>query len=142
MEENVLSWTVHLSARQPNRPIQIGMILLIVFALGIWMFHSIWLSLVPVLTLLFSMSEFVFPIRYTLTEQSASVRHGLTSLEIRWTDVRHAYLADDGIKLSPFATKNSRFEALRGVYLRFDDQNRETVIASVQRLRQEQIVHV
>ena len=75
--------------------------------------------------------------RYTLTPQSASARHGLTLLEIRWADVRHAYLTDEGIKLSPLSAKNSRFEALRGVFLRFDDGNKDAVIAAVRRFRQE-----
>lgn len=136
-EESVLSWQVHLITQQPQRPAQIGAILLAIFALGLCLFHSFWLSLAPMLALLFSLSEFVFPVRYTLTPQSAAMRHGLTSLEIRWSDVRHAYLTSDGIKLSPLKTKNSRFEALRGVFLRFDDHNQEAVIAAVRRFRQE-----
>ena len=136
-EESVLSWSVHLITRQPKRPAQLWAILLAVFVLGLCLFHSFWLSLAPVLALLFSLSEFVFPVRYTLTPQSAAVRHGLTSLEIQWPDVRHAFLTDDGIKLSPLQTKNSRFESLRGIFLRFDDHNRDTVIAAVRRFRQE-----
>ena len=91
---------------------------------------------------LLSLSEFVFPVKYTLTAQSATARHGLTLLEIRWADVRHAYLTDEGVKLSPLRAKNSRFEPLRGVYLRFSEDNREVVIAAVQGFRQEQITHV
>ena len=140
-DESVLSWSVHLITRQPERPAQIGAVLLAVFALGLCVFHSLWLSLAPALALLFSLSEFVFPARYTLTPQSAAVRHGLTALEIRWPDVRHAYLTDDGIKLSPLRAKNSRFESLRGVFLRFDDHNREAVIAAVRRFRQEALLH-
>ncbi len=136
-EESVFSWSVHLITRQPKRPAQLGAVLLAVFVLGLCVFHSLWLSLAPVLALLFSLSEFVFPVRYTLTSQSAAVRHGLTSLEIRWPDVRHAYLTEDGIKLSPLKEKNSRFESLRGVFLRFDDHNRDAVIAAVRRFRQE-----
>lgn len=136
-DESVLSWSVYLMTRQPKRPAQLGAILLAVFGLGLCVFHSLWLSLIPMLALLFSLSEFVFPVRYTLTPQSAAARHGLTILEIRWPDVRHAYLADDGIKLSPLQTRNSRFESLRGVFLRFDDGNRDAVIAAVRRFRQE-----
>ncbi len=140
-EKSVLSWSVHLIARQPKRPAQIGLVLLAVFALGLCVFHSFWLSLAPALALLFSLSEFVFPVRYTLTEQSASARHGLTLLEIRWADVRHAYLTDDGIKLSPLPARNSRWESLRGVFLRFDDHNKDAVIAAVRRFRQEALAH-
>ncbi len=141
-EESVLSWSVHLIRRQPKHPAHLGLVLLAVFAAGLWVFHSLWLSLAPLLALLFSMSEYVFPVRYTLTAQSASARHGLTSLEIRWADVRHAYLTDDGIKLSPLQAKNSRFEPLRGVFLRFNDDNRDIVIAAVRRFRQETPSHV
>lgn len=97
--------------------------------------------MLPVAAVLFSLSEFVFPIRYALTEQGASARCGPTALEMRWTDVRHAYLTDDGIKLSPLRTKNSRFEPLRGIFLRFDDTNRATVIAAVRHLRPESSRH-
>lgn len=140
-EESVLSWSVHLITRQPERPAQLGAVLLAVFVLGLCVFHSFWLSLAPVLALLFSLSEFILPVRYILTPQSAAVRHGLTSLEIQWPDVRRAYLTDDGIKLSPLNTKNSRFESLRGVFLRFDDHNHEAVIAAVRRFRQEAMPH-
>jgi hypothetical protein len=141
-DESVLSWSVHLMTRQPKRRAQIGAVLLTVFALGLCFFHSLWLSLAPMLALLFSLSEFIFPVRYTLTPQSAAAKHGLTSLEIRWADVRHAYLTGDGIKLSPLQAKNSRFEPLRGVFLRFDDHNRDAVIAAVRSFRQRQLLDV
>ena len=136
-EDSKVSWSVHLSAGQPKRQAQIGLVLLAVFVLGIALFRSFWLGFLPTLALLFSLSEYVFPIRYTLTAQSASVRCGLSLLEIRWTDVRHAYLTDDGIKLSPLSAKNSRFESLRGVFLRFSSDNRGAVVTAVQRFRAE-----
>ncbi len=115
--------------------------LLGVFAVSLCLFHSFWLALLPVAAVLFSLSEFVFPIHYTLTTSGASARYGPTALEIRWADVRHAYLTDEGIKLSPLRVKNSRFEPLRGVFLRFDATNREAVIAAVRQGRQESAVH-
>lgn len=128
---------MHLSAGQPKRQAQIGLVLLAVFVLGIALFRSFWLGLLPMLALLFSLSEYVFPIRYTLTAQSATARCGLSLLEIRWTDVRHAYLAEDGIKLSPLPAKNSRFESLRGVFLRFGGDNRDAVSSAVRQFRSE-----
>ena len=135
--QEVLSWSVHQLRRQPQRLPALATILLGVLAFGLWVFHSFWLALLPVVAVLLSLSEFVFPVYYTLTTRSASVRHGLTALEIQWSDVRHAYLTEDGIKLSPLRAKNSRFEGLRGVYLRFDPDNEETVIETVRRLRLE-----
>lgn len=135
--EELLSWSVHLIRRQRHRAPRLLLVLLGVFAVSLCLFQSFWLALLPAAAVFLSLSEFVFPIRYTLTAQSATARHGLTLLEIRWADVRHAYLTDEGVKLSPLHTKNSRFEALRGVYLRFDGSNRDAVIAAVRRGRQE-----
>ena len=135
--EAVLSWSVHLIRRQPQRLPRIMAALTGVFLLSLCLFHSFWLALLPAFAVLLSLSEFVFPIRYALTAQSASAQHGLTALEIRWADVRHAFLTEEGIKLSPLRAKNARFEPLRGVFLRFDDANREAVIAAVKRLRLE-----
>ena len=137
VEETSLSWSVHLSAGQPKRQAQISLVLLAVLALSICLFHSFWLGLLPMLALLFSLSEYVFPIRYTLTAQAASARCGFSVLEIRWSAVRHAYLTSDGIKLSPLSAKNSRFESLRGVFLRFGVENEEAIVATVRRFRSE-----
>lgn len=136
-QETSLSWSVHLLRRQPRRARRLALALTGVFVLSLCVFHSFWLALLPAAAVLLSLSEFVFPVRYVLTSQSATARYGLTSLEIRWADVRHAYLTDEGVKLSPLRAKNSRFESLRGVYLRFDEGNRQAVIAAVQRFRQE-----
>lgn len=136
------SWSVHLLRRQPQRVPRLAVALVGVFILALCFFHSFWLALLPAAAVLLSLSEYVFPIRYTLTTQSATAKHGLTSLEICWADVRHAYLTDEGIKLSPLRAKGSRFEPLRGVYLRFGADNREAVIAAVRRHRQEDADHV
>lgn len=112
-------------------------VLVLVFAFGVWLFHSPAVALLPPVALLLSLSEFFFPVHYRLTATSAHVRHGLTVLEIRWADVRHAYLTAEGVKLSPLRAKNARWEPLRGVFLRFDDANHDHVIATVRRLREE-----
>lgn len=140
-QEASLSWSVHLLRRRPGQLARVGAALLGVFIVSLCLFHSFWLALLPVMAVLFSLSEFVFPIHYTLTPQVASARYGPTALEIRWADVRHAYLTDEGIKLSPLRVKNTRFEPLRGVFLRFDETNREAVIAAVRQGRQEHSGH-
>ncbi len=138
-QEDSLSWSIHLLRRQPHRAPRLALVLVGVFVLSLCLLHSFWLALLPAAAVFLSLSEFVFPVRYTLTAQSATARHGLTLLEIRWEDVRHAYLTDEGIKLSPLRAKNSRFEPLRGIYLRFDTANQEAVIAAVQHFRQEAV---
>ena len=135
--ELLLTWRVHLLRQQPRRLPRLIAAAACVFVFSLILFRSAWLALLPTLATLFSLSEFLFPARYTLTTQSAQAVFGLTTLEIRWQDVRHAYLADDGIKLSPLRSRNARWEPLRGVFLRFGDSNKEEVIAAVRRLRGE-----
>ena len=138
--EIVLSWSVHLLRRVPRVPNQLMRICVCVSTVTIaafLLFHNLWLALLPALALLLSVSEFLFPIHYTLTRQTAQAKCGLTLLEIRWQDVRHAYINDEGIKLIPLKLKNSHMEPLRGVFLRFDDRNQEAVSQVVKTLREE-----
>lgn len=64
-----MAWTVHLIRRRPDRLPQISIVLLVIFALSVFLFRSFWLALLPVFVVLLSLSEYVFPIRYTLTNQ-------------------------------------------------------------------------
>lgn len=137
LQEASFSWSIHLLRRHPGCLLRIVTILSGVFVVSLCLFHSFWLALLPVAAVLFSLSEFIFPIHYSLTKQGASARYGLTSLEISWKDVRHAYLTDEGVKLSPLRVRNSRLEPLRGIFLRLDDTNQEAVISAVRRARQE-----
>jgi len=76
-----------------------------------------------------AISEFLLPITYTITEQGASASSLFARRSIRWKDVRHVYLDSLGVKLSP-VSRESRLEAFRGVYLRFD-RNQDKVLAAV-----------
>jgi len=135
-DEVVSAWTVHLLRGRAARLPRILVCAAFVLVCGLLLFHNPLLASLPVLALLLSLSEFLFPVRYTLTRRGAWARHGLMTLEIAWADVRHAYLAPDGIKLSPIVKPNARLEPLRGVFLRFAG-NEEAVIAAVRRLREE-----
>ena len=133
--QTVLTWRVHLLRQQPRRLPRLLAAIVCVFFLSLILFRSAWLALLPTLATVFSLSEFLFPARYTLTMQSAKASYGATTLEIAWRDVRHAYLAEDGIKLSPLASRNARWEPLRGVFLRFGDSDKDEIIDTVRRLR-------
>ena len=137
-----LSWSVHLLRRQPEKAKWLGASLAGTLLLGLLVFHSLWLARLAVMALALSLSEWLFPIRYTLTDTLARSHNGLTTLEMTWRDVRHAYLADDGIKLSPLRAQGSRFEALRGIFLRFDDGNADQVRETVQHYLDEARAHV
>jgi len=136
-QEIVLTWTVHLLRRRPERRTPLALCLAGTLVLGLLLFHNLALALLPAAALMLSLADFLFPVRYTLTHQGAQARSVVSHLEMAWGDVRHAYLADDGVKLSPLRRRGSRWEALRGIFLRFDEGNAEVVMEAVKRLREE-----
>ncbi|BDI32396.1 hypothetical protein CCAX7_44470 [Capsulimonas corticalis] len=129
-----LEWSVHLLKRRPKAALAAGVSLAAVWIVGTLLFRNALLALIPTLALFGSLTEYYLPTRYTLTKMGARSKCGWMVLEMPWTDVRHAYLASDGVKLSPLRLKNSRFERMRGVMLRFDG-NSEQVIDTVRALR-------
>lgn len=136
-QEVVLTWTVHLLRREPGRAKILALCLGVALLLGLLLFHNLALALLPVAVFALSLSDFLFPVRYTLTAQGAQARSLVSHLEMPWMDVRHAYIAADGVKLSPLRQRGSRWEPLRGIFLRFDNENQDAVIDCVQRLREE-----
>ncbi len=135
-EADALSWTVHLLRGRADRLPRVAVAAMLVGLVGFWVFHNALLAALPSLALLLSLAEFLCPVHYRLTQQGAEARLGPAAWEIAWADVRHAYLAPDGVKLSPLSRPGSRLEPLRGVFLRFAD-NEEAVVATVRRLRRE-----
>lgn len=130
-----LEWTVHLIRKRPAAAWRIAACFLATLVFGTVVFGSVLLALLPGTALLLSVSEYWLPVRYTLGPSGARSRWGLVTLEIPWSDVRHAYLTDEGIKLSPLTVPGSRMESLRGVFLRFGD-NKDLVIETVRALRE------
>ncbi|MFQ3549330.1 MAG: hypothetical protein SNJ70_06230 [Armatimonadota bacterium] len=128
----LLKWTIHLGKKYPNKLAVSIIAVLFVFIVAL-ISYGIGLAVIAAIILLASISEFVFPVSYTITTESASSTCLFRKTEINWENVRNYYLDDDGIKLSPLKTK-SRMEVFRGVYLRFDN-NKEQIIQKVKQCR-------
>ena len=140
-EEVVLSWKVHLVREEPRK-----LVVVILATVAVSVLAYGWMRNMPSgfvygiamgFAMLGSFSDFLFPITFTLTQTGATAAGKLGKRTIAWTSVKKYYLDDYGIKLSPFRMK-SRLEAYRGVYLRFG-KNREEVIATVKKLRPENV---
>ncbi|MCX8053363.1 MAG: hypothetical protein N3B12_06110 [Armatimonadetes bacterium] len=93
-------------------------------------------SVAVAIALVGSLAEFLFPVTYEITSDSAVCRTLFKQTEISWHNVRRYYLDNSGIKLSPL-DRPSRLEAFRGVYLRFAGNDRQ-VIEAVRAIRKSQ----
>lgn len=133
-DDVVLSWTVHLARAHPTRSALSLVLCALACSAGYAAIGPAG-ALVTAIVLLGSLADFLFPVRYVLTENGASCKMLFKAAEIQWTAVKRCYVDDLGLKISPLG-RRSRLEAFRGVYLRFAG-NRDEVIAAVRALRGE-----
>jgi hypothetical protein len=118
-ETTLLTWRTHrLREDRQCLPLVIGAYVL---AIGIWwLFFPVPLALfLPLVALTSALSEFLFPVTYTLTSTGVSVVYGpLHRLHLAWEEIKRAGQGADGVFLSPL-TKPSRLDNFRGLRLRF-----------------------
>jgi len=131
--EPILAWKVHLLRENPSRLLLIVPVVLVGLLVSYAIFHSPIFPAVALLLFTGALADYLFPVRYELTDRGASCRTLAGRTFMEWPRVKKYYLDDRGIKLSPLETVG-RLEAYRGVYLRFGG-NRGEVIETVRRMR-------
>jgi hypothetical protein len=129
--EPLISWVVHPAKKRPAIAVLVSAFVALI-AIGIysWTLSPLFTALCT-LVLLGSLSGFFFPTRYQLHDDLVIVKYTITSIKKEWFQYRSYYKDRNGVLLSPFATR-SRLENFRGIYLRFDDCDRDKVMALVE----------
>jgi hypothetical protein len=127
-------WTVHLAARQPKRAFAVAGVCLFALFLSFAAFRSVSFTILMGAVLFSSLSDFFLPVHYRLTETGAEARHLWTFARIEWKQVKRRLMSNEGIKLSPLR-RTSRLDAYRGVFLRFGDENPDTLLETIRRLQ-------
>lgn len=135
-ETDVLEWEVHLARTEPARVAVVAGAALLSAGLCFFLFRNWVFAGFCVLALVGATSEFLLPIRYRLDAEGAEMRNLHNWRRIAWTEVKKAYLLEDGIKLSPLGVR-TRLEPFRGVFLRFGAEpgTQHQVLAAVRRFR-------
>ena len=124
-----LNWTIHLSRRLPlQAAAAVALIAAASLAAG-YGFQSLLLGLLAAALLIASVSDYLFPLSFTLSDEAAEARGPLHRRRIPWPQVRRVARDDLGVKLSPLP-QPSRLDAFRGIYLWFED-NADDVMAFV-----------
>lgn len=126
-----LEWRVHLAAASPGRTLLLGLLIAAVAWYGADRLSLLHAGAAAAL-LIFSMAEFLFPVRYRLTQEKASA-HGIGFIrEIEWREVKRLAIGKDEIKLLPGAAAGWS-DAYRGLVLRCPAA-RERVLEKVREL--------
>lgn len=131
-EEVLLQWSVHAARSNPLKAaaaiIAVAVTVLIGYLLtGSWLF-----GLVGGFILICMLSDFLFPVRYCLTNRRANVISILSWRSIEWKQVKSCYIGEDGVVLSPFEVRTP-LEPFRSLLLRFNG-NADEVIELVNKL--------
>lgn len=132
-----MEWQVHLSKRNPEKLAAIGLAALVA-ALGGWLLlQSPLFAVLGVIFILGATTDFWLPVKYRLDDKGASLKCGVSQSAIEWPSVQTVVETTEGVKLSPLRNSNSRLEAFRGVFIRFEN-NREEVLAKIRSHTEEQ----
>lgn len=113
----LLEWSIHLLRQDPRRAWAVAVAAGVAAALGFALFRAPLVSAAAVLVIVFSAAEYLFPMRFRLTNHRATMACGLTRLEMPWERVRRVDARGAAICLSPFLTP-SRLDGFRGIVLR------------------------
>lgn len=131
--EPVLSWNVSLAAREGMHKLVISLAVIVgVLALGGYLYRDVVLVSISAGVFFLATADYFIPMKFWLTREAAYRRTIFGTRFIRWSNVKHCYFDDKGIKLSPLAQR-SRSEALRGLFLYFGD-NRDELVEAVRDL--------
>ena len=126
-----LTWS-HWPAKQ--RPLVTALVL--VLFLLMWLACYSWLKDVFITSLLILavfvyLAEFFFPTKFGIDSEKVWKKIFIINVEKKWSNLRSYYPDKRGVLISPF-TRPSRLETFRGIYIRFDQDNKEKIISLVQ----------
>ena len=121
-----MQWTIHLARGRPRRAIgALGIAAAGAVCAGVG-FGSVWVGMLAAGLLLAAISDFLFPIRYRMTEEGMEARGLVMRRRMGWSQVKRVVKDELGVKLSPLAWP-SRLEAYRGIYCWFAENADEVM---------------
>lgn len=115
----LMEWTVHMARKQPLKAAATIVIIAFTIAAG-WVWVHPLIAFLMGLFLLNAVGDFLFPIRYKVTEEGIEVSSFLRDKKVRWEQIRRLNVFHDSVFLSPYP-KPSRLDNLRGVRLYWDN---------------------
>lgn len=114
-----LQWTVHPLRRSMKVSLGISSIVAVVPVLIYLSYEDVWLSLIALVVLFFSLRAFYFPTRYTLDRDGVACACFPLRVQKPWKAFKSWQTGEGAIRLCTYLSP-SRLDAYRGLLLRFD----------------------
>jgi hypothetical protein len=126
-----LEWVVKPIQMQPSRAWIVLLAAILAGVLGTYRYGGI-VGLVGFSVIMLATGDYWLGVRYTLTEQGAARRCGLSVTVMQWEDVRRVEVGSESVLLSPLE-RAGRMDAFRGVRLPLDEANQGPVLEWIRR---------
>ena len=133
-----MQWSLHLARRQPRKAAAALALIAAASITAGYGFGSLILGLLAALLLIASISDFLFPLTFVLTDDGVAVRGLLHRRRMAWSQVRRVARDELGVKLSPLA-RRSRLDAYRGIYLWFEGNDDDVMSFIAHHVRPEAV---
>lgn len=138
----LLMWRAFPARRRPLRAVLGGAIILAIGAMVAWMFHmdgftpqwSVGMGLLSAAILVLVLQRFYFPSFYEIDAEGLTARTFLSTVRLRWAEVRRFLHDDTGGFLSTRAVP-SRLDLFQGLHIVFDEDPELAIRAIEERMR-------
>ena len=127
-----IAWTAHPARRRPHHVALVVAVVLLTAGAVLFSFESLFMTALAVVIVLVSVSSFLLPTHYRLTDEGLEERRLGVRRERRWQDLRRLEVGPEAALVSPFA-RPSRLDRYRGFVVLLDGADREAVIAELRR---------
>jgi hypothetical protein len=127
-----LDWTAHPARRRPRDLALVGAVLFLTTGAVLVSFESLFMTGLAAVIVIASISSFLFPTHYRLTDEGIEERRLGMRRARRWGDLRRLEIGTGAALVSPFASK-SWLDRTRGFLLLFDGADRQVVVDELRR---------
>ncbi|HLU68568.1 MAG TPA: hypothetical protein VKZ63_19940 [Kofleriaceae bacterium] len=127
-----LAWTAHPARSRPHQVVLVVAVLLLTAGAVLLSFESLFMTALAVVIVVVSVSPFLFPTHYRLSDAGVEERRLGVRRARRWQDLRRVQVGPRAALVSPFA-RPSWMDRYRGVILLLDGADRDAVIAELRR---------
>lgn len=127
-----LAWTAHPARRRPRDLALVAAALFLTTGAVLYSFESFFMTGLAVVIVILSVSSFLFPTHYRLSDDGIEEKRLGVRRARRWADLRRLEIGPGAALVSPFARK-SWLDRHRGFLLLFDGADRGAVIGELRR---------
>jgi hypothetical protein len=130
-------WTAHPARRRPRDVALVASVVLLTMAAVLSAFQSIYFTVLAAVVLLISVSAFLFPTHYTVTDLAIEERRLFRTRRRPWQDIRRLAVGRDAAVASPFV-QPTWLDRYRAIVIRFDGTDRDDVVRALEHRMAEQ----